>query len=151
MATEEEAAMIIQLGLMALLGASAPSAHNPPPCSDVFPVPASDTSYAVIENDKVYLDGNPDVRVARIDYETLRLFSADPDTNQSVRVSEFRLDRFDSGDLDIVAHFVYLADELRVYWRESYANRSYRFGIVDISGNGIAPRCEGSGGSEVTH
>lgn len=55
-----------------------------------------------------------------------------------------------AGGIDIQLSFARINDELAIFWRETFQNRSYRQGIM-TSGDALVSLCEGRGGMDYSH
>jgi hypothetical protein len=51
-------------------------------------------------------------------------------------------------NVDIDLSFIWIQNELGVYWRETYQQRPYLQGVFRIAGKSLVSLCQGSGGFE---
>ena len=48
--------------------------------------------------------------------------------------------------LDVQLEFVVINSKVALFWRETYRNRFYQQGLIDLTEQGLSLRCTGSGG-----
>lgn len=111
-----------------------------------------DLSRALMISNRVANIGSASEPVmARVDREAVEIIDGDGASRSRGIVDVSRIASADT-DIDISLNFIILDGKISVYWKETYLNRRYRQGVVNLSRDGdVSIICEGVGGVDRSH
>ena len=103
----------------------------------------------LLENQMIEVDGPRGPLRVSISGEYLLIDTAGPPPRRAVYAANISDAVDPNADLDVELKLGYFEGTLVAFWKETFRHRTYRQGLLRISGETVTPLCEGSGGVTV--